>query len=107
MIATTTVSLYRGTIKDAYQDTVDDNDIPKWSNVPASIIERSRKVFVPAENRIQTVRYLTVRVRANTDVVAGDRMKDEQTEEFYSVDAVHQVQSVGYTADIVLDCRKV
>lgn len=106
MIATTTVSIYRGTTTDEFADVADNNTLAIATSVPASLIERSRKVFNPADNQIQTIRYVTGRVRPGVDVLSGDRLKDERTKLIYNVDSVHQVASVGYTADQVLDVRR-
>lgn len=103
MLATTTVSTYRGTATDSFSDVVDDNTTPAASGVPASLIESSRKVFMPDSSRIETIRYMICRVRPGVDVLAGDRIRDERTSLTYSVTSVHQVASSGYTADKVLN----
>lgn len=107
MIATTTISVHRDVTATAFGDEADDNTDPITSAVPASLTETSRKVYSPADGRVQTVRYVTCRVRPGVTVAVGDRVIDERTSDVYHVDSVHQVQGIGYTADIVLDLTRI
>lgn len=105
--ATTTVSIYRGTTTDTFGDEVDDNSTPAATGVTASLLEQSRRVFVPAENRMTVVRIVTGRLTSGVDVQEADRLKDERTEKVYLVEAVSAPQSPIGKADIKLDLRRI
>lgn len=85
-VATTTVSIYRGTTEDAAGDEVD-SDTPIKSNIPASLIEsRPREVDSATMNTPGVLRTAVLRVNGTEDIRRGDRIKDEITGEFYRVD---------------------
>jgi len=102
-IATTTVTILRGEETDGYGDPVDSN-VPVRARVPASIIERDQRVFVPAENRTTIVKQHTGRVRANVDIRTGDRLRDEKDQSIYLVEGVSRPRSPigGGTVRLVL-----
>jgi len=75
-VATTTVSIFRGTIADEYGDDKD-ADIPIATEVPASIIERSRRAFVPVDGQDRVVRYARGRFSPAQDIREGDRVRDK------------------------------
>lgn len=105
--ATTTVSIYRGTTQDEYSDDVDDNSAPIVSGELAAIIESSRRVFLPAEDRMTVVMNATGRVKSGTDVTEGDRLKDERSGQFYLVEAISHPQVTRGLADVRLTLRAV
>jgi len=85
-VATTTVSILRGTATDGYGDAVDDNTgTPAATGVPASILEQNRRVFLPAEQAFRIVRTYAGRVGPEVDIRKDDRLLDEQTNIVYLV----------------------
>lgn len=105
-IPTTTVDILRGETTDAYGDPAD-AATPAASGVPASIIETSRRIFLPAESRLTKVRIFTGRVRPEVDVREGDRLRDTTTASIYLVEAVSRPASPIGAADARLDLRRI
>lgn len=105
-IATTTVAVLRGETTDDYGDPVDD-DTPIRGGVPVSLIERDRRVYVPAEGRTTIVRQVTGRARPNADIREGDRLRDERTQSIYLVEGVSRPSSPIGAADMRLVLRRV
>jgi hypothetical protein len=104
-LATTTVTVYRGTTTDAYGDE-QDTDTPVHTGIPASIVEQSRRVTTRDDPTPRIVRYTVGRVTAGTDITDQDRLKDERTGAVYIVDAVSQMTSAAVAADLRLDLRR-
>jgi hypothetical protein len=102
----TTVSIMRGTETDEYGDVKDTATIIK-TGVRASIIEQSRRVFVPADNVDRVVRYVRGRLPSNEDVREGDRLFDERSESTYIVEAVVQPGSPYAHNDVRVDLKYV
>lgn len=92
--ANTTVSILRGGSTDDFGDVVDD-PVTVRRRVPASIVEQSRRVFLPAEGAFRVVRTLAGRVPAGTDVLKSDRIKDERTSQIYLVEELSQPATAG------------
>lgn len=104
-LATTTVTVYRGTGTDAYSDE-QDTDTPVHTGVPASIVEQSRRTTTRDDPTPRIVRYAVGRVTAGTDITDQDRLKDERTGAVYIVDAVSSMNSAAVAADVRLDLRR-
>lgn len=90
MIATTTVSVWRG---DGPADAF--GDVPPapmvvgtehLKKIPASIIETDRSVWDEALQQRRTVRVFAGRVRSHHDVAKGDRLLDNKTGATYVVE---------------------
>lgn len=105
--ATTTVSIYRGSSTNAYGDDLDDNSAPIASGQIASIIEQSRRTFLPAENRTTVVENATGRVKSGTNITEGDRIKDEKSGRFYLVEGLSNPSAPRGKSDIRLVLRAV
>lgn len=105
--ATTTLSIYRGSAQDPYGDPVDDNTTPMATGVNASMIEQNKRAFLAAENRKTVVKNSIGRVRNGTDVIEGDRVKDERTGVFYFVEAVSNPASPVNMPDVRMVLRAV
>jgi hypothetical protein len=101
----TTVSILRGTTTDAYGDEKD-TLTPIKTGVRASIIEQSRRVFVPADNVDRVVRYVRGRLPSNEDVREGDSLFDERSEATYIVEAVVQPGSPYAHNDVRVDLKR-
>lgn len=104
-IATTRISILRGTTTDAYGDE-QDTDTPIATGIPASLTEQSRRVTTRDDPTPRIVRYAVARVSAGTDVTDQDRVKDERTGAVYIVDAVSSMANPALTADLRLDLRR-
>ena len=100
----TTVSIMRGTTTDEFGDEKDTLTVIK-TGVRASIIEQSRRVFVPADNVDRVVRYVRGRLPSNEDVREGDRILDERSEVTYIVEAVVQPGSPYAHNDVRVDLK--
>jgi hypothetical protein len=104
-VATTTLTVYRGTSTDAYGDEVD-NDTIAASGIPASIVEQTRRVTTRDDPTPRIVQSATGRVTAGTDITDQDRVKDERTGAVYIVDAVSSMTNAAVAADLRLDLRR-
>src|SRR5439155_18008178 len=91
-IPTCTVDILRGETTDGYGDPVD-ADTAVATGMLASIIETSRRIFLPAESRTTHVRMFTGRVAPGVDVREGDRLRDNAAQSIYLVEAVSRPSS--------------
>lgn len=101
-LATGRFSVLRGSTLNDYGDEVD-GTTPALSGIGGSVIERSRKVFNPADGRVSTIRELTGRFPHGTDIQDGDRIKDEKTGEIFVVAAVYRGSNAIVPSDVVTD----
>jgi len=85
-----------------YGDEVESQEV-HLTGVRGSVIERTRKVFNPADSRVVTIRELTGRFAHGTDIRDGDRIKDEKTDIIFLVNSVNMPTAVANKPDIVLD----
>lgn len=104
-VATTTLTVYRGTSTDVYGDEVD-NDTIAASGIPASLVEQTRRVTTRDDPTPRIVHSATGRVTAGTDITDQDRVKDERTGAVYIVDAVSSMTNAAVAADLRLDLRR-
>lgn len=104
-LATTTLTVYRGTTTDAYGDE-QDTSTPIATRIPASLTEQSRRVTTRDNPTPRVVRYAVGRVTAGTDIQDQDRLVDERTGAVYIVDAVSQMANPAVAADLRLDLRR-
>jgi hypothetical protein len=104
-IATTLISVLRGTATDAYGDERD-VDTAVATRIPASLTEQTRRVTTRDDPTPRIVRYAVARVKAGTDVTDQDRVRDERTGAIYIVEAVSSMANPAVTADIRLDLRR-
>lgn len=102
MRATTTVSIFRGIRIDAEGDEVDTSS-PVARGVRASIIEQSRRIFDDNDSSLRTIRLITARLPAGTDVKRDDRLFDEKTRFTYLVSSVTHKQNPVRIPDLELD----
>ncbi|TXJ78627.1 hypothetical protein E2C11_16605 [Streptomyces lavendulae] len=104
-IATTKISILRGTTTDAYGDEQDTNT-PIRTGIPASLIEQTRRVTTRDDPAPRIVRYAVARVPAQTDVTDQDRVLDERTNAVYSIDAISSMANPAAVPDLRLDLRR-
>lgn len=77
-LATTTVTVLRGTTTDRYGDEQDTEDVVA-ERIPVSIIERPVRGGRPASGRKDTQRGYMMRCWRRDDIRQGDRVRDERT----------------------------
>lgn len=78
------------------------------TGLPASIVESSRRTFDRATQTPRTIRVISGLVASGTDVVIGDRIRDDTNGGIlYVVKTVTQPRSFGYLPDIELDLARV
>lgn len=87
VLPNTTVSILRGETIDEFGDPIDSDDSVN-AGVPISIIEYSRRIFLPAEGRETIVRQMMGRVRPGFDIREGDRLRDDRTGEVYLIEGI-------------------
>ncbi len=104
-IATTTLTVLRGTTTDGYGDEKD-TDTPVATGVIASLTEQSRRVTTRDDPTPRIVRYAVARVPAGTDIRDQDRVRDERTGAVYIVDAPSSMANPAMTVDLRLDLRR-
>ena len=104
-VATTTLTVLRGTTTDAYGDE-QDADTVVATGIRASLTEQSRRVTTRDDPTPRIVRYAVGRVTAGTDITDQDRVRDERTGAVYIVEAVSSMANPAVAADIRLDLRR-
>lgn len=87
VLPNTTVSILRGETVDEYGDPIDSN-VSVNAEVPISIIENSRRVFLAAEGRLTVVKEFIGRIRPGFDVREGDRLRDDNSGQIYLVEGI-------------------
>lgn len=104
-LATTTLTVYRGTSTDAYGDEQDTSTIVH-TGIPASLVEQTRRTTTRDDPTPRVIRYTVGRVTAGTDITDQDRLKDERTGVVYIVEAVSSMTSAAVAADLRLELRR-
>lgn len=104
-IATTQLTVLRGTATDAYGDE-QDTDTPVAVNIPASLTEQSRRVTTRDDPTPRIIRTAIARVPAGTDIRDQDRVRDQRTGAVYIVDAPSSMTSPALAVDLRLDLRR-
>lgn len=104
-VATTQLAVLRGTTTDAYGDE-QDTDTVVARNIPASLIEQSRRVTTRDDPTPRIVRYATARVPAGTDITDQDRVRDQRTGAVYIVDSTSRMANPALVVDLRLDLRR-
>lgn len=83
-LATTTVTILRGTATNRFDDEVD-VDTVFMDRVPASILQRPATGGRPASGRKDTVRTYTLRLGRVVPLEQNDRIRDERTGWTYAI----------------------
>lgn len=104
-IPTTTVAILRGSTTDDHGDEVE-STTAAYEGLPASIMERTRRVFGANEQQDRTVRLATGRLPAGTDVRDSDRIRDERTGHVYVIDGLTENSSPVHATDVVMELRR-
>ena len=103
--ANCTVTILRGTEVNEFDDEVD-SDVAVRSRIPASILEQTRRVYLPAEAAYRIVRSYAGGVGAEVDIKKDDRLRDEQTGVVYLVTDLADSRSPAHTPDKVLSLSR-
>lgn len=103
--ATTTITVYRGTETNSYGDEVDSRGAAALHlrNIPATLIESSRRSYNPVDGQRRTIRTVVCRVTAGTDIQQDDRVVDEKTGTTYLVTTIHELKSPVHTPDRTME----
>jgi len=120
-LATTRVAILRGSTENTLGDTVESNDdasiVPVLTDVPASLVERSKNVYDPASGTRRTVRVIICRLpaavphpvtgaRTAVVVLDGDRIKDKTTGNIYALNEATGVpRALSGQSSLTLDLR--
>ncbi|MEV0220892.1 hypothetical protein [Streptomyces sp. NPDC050704] len=104
-LATTTVSVLRGTSADAFGDETD-AATPHATGIPASLIESTRTAQEPVTGTPRIIRTHICRLPATTDVTEDDRIKDERTSEIYIVVSVTKNSNPVLTQPLRADLKR-
>jgi hypothetical protein len=102
----TTVSILGGSSESDYGDVLDD-DTPAGSGIPAMIIEGRQVVATESDAQARVIRYYTGRLPNGTVIDDTNRLRDEQTNEVYSIDNVTDPKNAVIPMDVRLDLRRV
>lgn len=103
-LPTVLVDVLRGETTDGYGDPVD-TATAVATNIPVSIIEQSKRVWLPAESRFGVVRVFTGRARPDVDVREGDRLRAGAS--IYLVEGVSQPANPVGAVNVRLDLRRI
>lgn len=88
-IATEKVAVMRGTSTDALGNEIDSEEVVDGLDaVFVSIIEKSRRVYLPESSELRTVRYGVGRATPGTDIRQGDRLRSARTGRTWIVNEV-------------------
>lgn len=105
-IATTTVSILRGTQLDQWGYEQDTDAVYK-TGIPMGITARNKTVIEPVSSTPKTVRWYTGRCITNLDITEDDRIVDERTGDIYTISSVTSTTSFAQTKQTVLDLVRV
>lgn len=103
-LATTTITIYRGTTTDQYGDT-QDVDTPLVTGVPCSLLEQTDYVQTQDQPEPMIVRRYTGRVNPSLSVQVGDRLLDESTGQKYMIDSFSTSNNPLIVTDTKLHLR--
>ena len=93
------ISILRGTETSTYDDEVDSTAVV-YSDVPCSIIEQTRRTYLPAENAFRVIRSYACRVGSGTDIRKGDRIRNQRNGRVYIVTDLAEPESSALQPDI-------
>ena len=105
-LATTTVSILRGTGYNDAGDLVDTQDVYK-TGIVAALIEKNSTTWDAATQQRRTVRRINLTLPSTTDVLGSDQILDEETGYLYSITSLTQPNAVGIVPDLDLVLQRV
>lgn len=104
-LATTRVSILRGTDTDEFGDETDAVTVHA-SGILANIRETRRSVFDASTSTPRIVRTVECRLPSNTDILDSDRVKDENDGTIYGITSVTNPGGPGRRADLELELER-
>ncbi|WP_410644505.1 hypothetical protein [Amycolatopsis sp. lyj-346] len=105
--ATCRASIYRGTMPSDFGDPVPDNTTPAATGVLAAIEERDSRVWDPATQTARVVRVAKAAMPSTTDILTGDRVRDNTYGVLYLVQNVTRPRVAGRVPDVQLDLKRI
>ena len=108
-LASTTVSILRGTTVNDWGDVIDDIDAARVvaTGVPVDIAVTNTNTFDPTNQQIRTIRSIGGAIQSDTDITASDRLRDDTTGVVYIVESVTQRMGPGFVGDLELVLKQV
>lgn len=107
-LASTLVSILRGTTTNQWGDEVDDPNANAVAvGVPADIAVTNTNAFDPTSQTVRTIRSISGAIQSDTDITANDRLQDEATGVVYIVESVTQRMGPGFVGDLELVLKQV
>jgi len=107
-LATCTASIFRATTSDpVYGNPIPDNTVPLYTGVIASIVEKDSRTWDRATQTPRVVRVVRGTVGSTTDILTGDRIRDDTHGELYTVHNVTRPRAPGRTPDVELELKRV
>jgi len=103
-LATTTVSVLRGTETNQYGDRTNVGQ-PVYTGIPAALVESAHRSYDRAAQRYQVLRTSIAVVPDWADIRTSDTLVDERTCTAYMVEAVTMQPTLGPPPDKVCDLR--
>lgn len=105
-LATTKVTILRGTVTDDVGDVLD-TATPYKTGVIAALIESNATTWDAATQQRRTVRRITLTLPSGTDVLSSDQILDEETGYVYSITQLTQPNAPGLVPDLDLILQRV
>lgn len=106
-LATCRASIFRGTTPDPYGDPVPNNSSPSATGVLLAVDELSSQVWELSTQTPRVVRTIRGTVPSTTDIVTGDRIRDDRHGVLYVVQNVTRPRTPGRTRDVELELKRV
>jgi hypothetical protein len=104
-IASTTLSVFRGTAANPYGD-LDDVGTLYLTGIPASVTETAKSSFDPASQTRRTIRAITAVVPSWADINDDDTLRDERTGDYLMIEAIQRQPTLGLPGgDTILSLR--
>ncbi len=108
VLATCRASIFRGTVPDpVHGDPVPNNLTPAATGVLLAVDERDSRTWDPATQTPRVVRVVTGTVPSTTDILTGDRIRDDTNGVLYLVQNVTRPRTPGRTPDARLDLKRI
>lgn len=104
-LANTKVSILRGSGEDIYGDETDATTAVA-TGIPASLSETAQNVFDPSTGTRRVVRAYRARLPRGTDVDPSDRIKDDTTNDIYTINDVIRQTQPGFQGDLRLELER-
>lgn len=105
-LATTKVTILRGTTTDEVGDVLD-TATPYKTGIIAALIEVNATTWDAATQQRRTVRRIDLTLPSTTDLLSSDQILDEETGYVYSITQLTQPNAPGLTPDLTAVLQRV